>query len=929
MSTTVLATKLFAPSRRDRLVVRSRLSEELDRSLADDRRLTLVSAPAGFGKTTLVSEWIDSLAEHQVNTAWLSLDSGDNDLSRLLTHLVVALNRCGLDIDPEQMAPLAAGDSAAFLTNLVNEVVAAGAAQPGERWLVVLDDYHVIESPAVHEAISFLLDNLPRQLHLALVTRSDPPLQLARLRSRGQLIELRAADLRFTPAEAREFLNHVMGLELTVAEVEALEERTEGWIAGLQLAALSLRNTPTRDETANFIAAFTGSNRFVIDYLLDEVLARLSPEALDFLLHTSILERLTGPLCDAVIVGADSASTLIELERNNVFVVALDTERSWFRYHHLFADVLRARLLADQPEIVPSLHARASDWYAVHDLTSDAVHHALAGGDPARAANLIEQAIPRTRRARQDATLLTWIRSLPETVVRRSPVLCNLSAWSMMLAGDLVAMEARLDDAEAALAAGRDDPALAATWADTEDLRSAPAAVFVYRAALAQAHGDVTGTIGHARHALTLAAPDDHFVRGAAGGLLGLASWAAGDVHLALSTFTNAVQSLHDAGNLVDELDTSVILGDMWMTAGRPGEARRVYEQALSAAARGTPHVRVTADLHVGLADLDLQRNNIAGAEGHLDRAKVLGERGSITEHRFGWYVTAAKVRAAAGDHATAVHLLDEAEALYRPGAYPDIRPIPAVRARVHIGAGDLEAAQRWARDHEASLTSELAFLTEYEHLTLVRLHLVEHRLTPNSDTVRGRAAPIEDVLQSVRDLAAAAESKREGSALEIGVLHALTLQLMGDRDAAVEELDRALVTAPEPDHYVRLFLDEGAPMLDLLRDAADPRREGLEAARPHAVRLLDAARGAGDSDASSDAAHTTAGGSDALVDSLSERELEVLRLLDSDLTGPEIARQMYVSLNTLRTHTKRIYTKLDVTNRSAAVRRGRELGLF
>jgi LuxR family maltose regulon positive regulatory protein len=931
VSTTVLATKLFAPGRRERLVARSRLVEELDRSLADDHRLTLVSAPAGFGKTTLVSDWIDSLARRgtHTGTAWLSLDSGDNDLSRLLHHLAAALNRCGLDVDLAGMESRASLDGAAILTGLVNEIVRAGEQAPERHWLVVLDDYHVIEAAAVHEALDFLLDNLPRQLHLALATRSDPPLPLARLRSRGQLVELRAADLRFTSVEAREFLNHVMGLDLTVGDVEALEERTEGWIAGLQLAALSLR-TRTRDETAGFIDAFTGSNRFVIDYLVDEVLDRLSPEAHSFLLRTSVLDRLTGALCDTVTGGSDSASTLERLDRDNVFVVALDAERSWYRYHHLFADVLQARLLAEHPEVVPSLHATASDWYAAHDLVPDAVRHALAGGHHDRAAYLIEQALPRMRRGRQDTTLLSWIRALPEGVVRRSPVLSIVSGWSMMMAGDLAAMEARLDDAEAALAAGGEDDALARTWADTEDLRTAPATVHVYRAALAQARGDVAGTLDHARHALDLAGPEDHFVRGAAGGFLGLAAWAAGDVDQALSTFSQAVRSLHAAGNLVDELDTTVVLADMWMTAGRPRQARRIYEQALVAATRhGEPYPRATADIHVGLAELDRERNDLTGARAHLDVAKVLGERASITENRHKWYVVAAQVRAATGDHAAAIELLDQAQALYRPGFYPDISPIPAMRARVHIAAGDLDQARGWARDQHVDLGDEATYLHEYEQLTLVRFHLAtRHRASSAQDSQEAEAVPLDDVVEALRRLYADAVATRGGTLLEIGMLQALTLHAAGDRDEAVAELHRTLLRAPEPEDYVRLFLDEGAPMLALLHDAAGNHREP-DVAGQHVRRLLDAAHRGAEPETTSGTKDTPAAGGGSLANPLSDRELEVLRLLDSDLTGPEIARQLYVSLNTLRTHTKRIFTKLDVRNRSAAVRRGHNLGLL
>jgi LuxR family maltose regulon positive regulatory protein len=646
----------------------------LDSALNRGHRLTLVSAPAGFGKTTLLSDW----ATRQERVGWLSLDEGDNALPRFLAHLWATLSGIGLAMDPAALEAVAVAPTSATLTAVVNELVRAGRQQPDSHWLLVLDDYHVIEAPEVHEAMTFLLDHVPDHLHLLVATRADPPLPLSRLRSRGQLTDVRAADLRFGPAEAREFLNEVMGLHLTEGDVQALEGRTEGWIAGLQLAALSLRDVSDRGDVVEFIGAFTGSNRFVIDYPVDEVLARQGAQVRDFLLRTAVLDRLTGSLCDAVTGGTHGGQVLENLDRGNVFVVPLDAERSWYRYHQLFGDVLRARLLAEHPEQVPTLHQAASAWYAAHHLVADAVRHALAAGDYDRAAYLMEEALPELRRTRQDSLLLGWMRSLPESVVRRSPVLNIVSGWSLMMAGDLDGMERRLDDAEAALAAGAHDQALAATWADTEDLRTAPATLWVYRAALAQARGDVPATVRHARRALDLAGTDDHFVRGAAAGFLGLAAWAAGDVEEALSTFSAAVRSLHAAGNLIDELDSTVVLGDMWITAGRPHRARRLYEKALAIATRhGEPYPRATADLHVGLAELDRELGDLVSAQAHLETARVLGERGSITENRHRWYVATAQVRAATGDHAAARQLLDQAEALYRPGFYPDPAPSP------------------------------------------------------------------------------------------------------------------------------------------------------------------------------------------------------------------------------------------------------------
>ena len=936
-SSPVLATKLFVPARRSQLVARPRVAERLDSTLDAGHRLTLVSAPAGFGKTTLLSDWLTDLDQRQEDTrvGWLSLDDGDNDLTRFVAHLVAALQSAELDVDAAVLESLSAASAAAALTPLVNDLARAGQQEPGTQWIVVLDDYHVIGASEVHEAVTFLLDHLPDHLHLVMATRSDPPLPLARLRSRGQLTELRAADLRFTPAEAREFLNQVMGLELTAADVGALEDRTEGWIAGLQLAALSLRGIADREEVADFIQAFTGSNRFVIDYLADEVLTRQPPQVRDFLLRTAILDRLHGPLCDAVTGGTEGTRTLADLERGNLFVVPLDTERSWYRYHHLFADVLHARLLAEHPEQVPDLHERASGWFAARGLVADAVRHALAAEDFDRAAYLIEEALPQIRPTRQDGLLLTWVRSLPEPLVRRSPVLCILSSWSLLMAGDLDAVESRLDDAEAALAAGARDPDLAATWADTEDLRTAPATVSVYRASLAQARGDIAGTVRHARHVLDLAGPEDHFLRGAGGGYLGLAVWASGNVAEALSTFSEAVRSLHAAGNFVDELDTTIPLADMWVASGRPGRARRLFEQALqTAVAGGPPYPRATADLHVGLAELDRELDDLPSADAHLETARVLAERASITENRHRWYVVMAQVCAARGDNDTATRLLDQAETLYRHGFYPDVRPIAALKARVQIAGGDLSSAEAWAEDRAVSADDEPDYLREYEHLTLARLRLAQHRAdqmwsepvedpSTGSGRIRGvdggaHAAAVTAVLGLLDRLhAAAEEAGRGGSVLEIRVLQALAHQARGDLPEALAALRRSFDT-PEPDSHVRLYLDEGAPMQALLHHAARAPDPVVQA---HAQRLLEHATAS--VEATAEPQQTGDGGP------LSHRELEVLRLLDSELTGPEIARELYVTLNTLRTHTKRIFTKLDVTTRTAAVRRGHERGLL
>ncbi len=939
----MLATKLFAPALRSQAVARKRLRERLDTTLDPGQRLTLVSAPAGFGKTTVLSDWVAHLAgrDLHVRAAWLSLDEADNDLVRLLSHLVAALAGAGVDLEPAAVLEHLPGNPTAAMSSMINAVADAGEHSPGTRWVLVLDDYHLITASEAHKATAFLLDHLPDQLRLMMATRADPPVALSRLRSRGQLVEVRGEDLRFTPGEAQQFLNEAMRLGLDSADVAALEGRTEGWIAGLQLAALSLRAIPTRLEVTDFIEAFTGSNRFVLDYLADEVLSRQPDRVRDFLLRTSVLDRLTGSLCEAVTRHPGGAAMLADLERANLFLVPLDSERSWYRYHHLFADVLHARLLTEDPDLVPQLHRWASDWYAERSLTVDAVRHALVAEDFTRAAFLMEETLAEVRRARQDSLLLSWARALPRSVVRRSPVLSIAAGWALMMTGDLDGLESCLDDADAALEAGARDEDLAATWAETEDLRTAPATILVYRASLAQARGDVAATVRHAQGALVLAGREDHFVRGGAGGYLGLAAWAAGDVAEALATFTEAMRSLHAAGNLVDELDATVNLGDMWVAAGRPSRARGLYEQALqNATGSGEPFPRATADLHVGLAELDRELDDLTSAEAHLETARVLAERGSITENRHRWPMAMAQVRAARGDAEEASRLMEQAGSLYRHGFYPDVRPIAAMQARLQIATGDLQTAAIWARERGPGVDDDPDFLHEYEHLTLVRLLLAQFRASRSSDrnaTVPALAGALK-LLDRLHDAADAAQ--RDGSLLEIRVLQTLAHHAVGEIDAALTGLSQALRSAPEPKSHVRLYLDEGAPMLDLLRDAAksqvgveqlsdqDHVEEQVDEENQQEVLQVWARRmlrrtGAGPEE------RALQESADPLADPLSQREVEVLRLLDSELSGPQIADQLYVSLNTLRTHTKRIFTKLDVKSRAAAVRTAHHRGLI
>ncbi|WP_219816642.1 LuxR C-terminal-related transcriptional regulator [Arthrobacter sp. ZGTC131] len=726
------------------------------------------------------------------------------------------------------------------------------------------------------------------------------------------MTELRAADLRFSAQEAGAFLNECMGLSLSAEHISALEARTEGWAAGLQLAALSLRG---HADVPGFIDAFTGSNRFILDYLVEEVLQRQPDHVRSFLMRTAILDRLSGPLCDAVTAQGGSSAVLNHLERANLFVVPLDDRRQWYRYHHLFAEVLRARASHEEPELQKPLHRRASEWYQHHDLLEDALKHALAARDVERAGALLEAVLPAIRRSRHDATLRGWLSALPDHIVRGNPVLSVFYAWLMLTSGDLDAVEERLQDAERGLAeASRDGERTrnlpGGLKAESEEFRALPVTIAVYRAALAQAAGDVTGTAAHARRALELCGPGDHLSRAAAAGFLGLAAWARGDLDTAVPTFAEVAPNLHGAGNIADELASTMVLADMWMARGSLTEARRLLEQALTAAdsagiASGPP----TADLHVGISALYCESGAPAAARAHLESGITLGEAASLPENLYRRFVVMARLQYLSGDPGRALELLEEAERRYLRGFFPDVRPIPAMKARIWIGQGALREASDWARARRLSAGDELTYLREFEHLTLARLLIAEQEADPN-----GSLGGAFDLLE--RLLQAAQASGRGGSVNEILVLKAKAYQVQGRVGLALEALEQALIRT-EAEGHVRLFLDEGAPMIALLHKAA------AERICPSFVSHLLHAANTGET------VPATPRGTDGMPVQLSERELQVLRLLDSSLSGPEVARQLFVSLNTLRTHTRHIFEKLQVNSRAEAVRRAREHGVL
>ena len=782
MDASFIATKMFVPPTRPDLVARPRLHERLARSAHS--RLTLISGPAGFGKTTLIAGWLADAIQKGGSVAWLSLDASDDDPERFWRYVVTALHAAlpggvANAVELLEAAPMATERVVAVL---VNELAAA----PADVWLV-LDDYHTLRSRAVHDGVAFLLDHVSTRVHLVSSTRADPELPLARWRVRNELVEIRAADLRFTLEESFTFLNGVSGLNLTVTDVDALAQRTEGWVAALQLAALSLKG---RDEPSDFIARFAGNDKYVVEYLVDEVLAHLDDDVREFLLCSAVLDRLTGPLCDAVTGRVDGQSVLERLERDNLFLLPLDDQREWYRYHHLFVDVLRFRLQQDRGEAVPLLHQRASRWYEEHGEVEDSVRHALDAQDFTRATHLMEAALPAIRRNRQDAVLMGWLRALPGEAVQRSPVLSVFYGWMLMMTGDLDAVEARLDDATSVLVAAPDE--VRAHWAETDELRSLPATIAVYRASLAQARGHMGETAVHAQHALSLAGPDDHLARGAATGFLGLASWASGDVAVAVRTFADAVDSLRAAGNMADALSSTVVLADMWLAAGRLGVARRLYQEAMrTAEAQGALFAQTSALLHVGQSEIDLEAGDLTRARSHLDTALVLDDHLSLTAGHYRWFLAMGRVAEAEGDFEAAVELLAQAQRLYRPGFFVDVRPIAAVLARVRIREGQLQRAEDWASARDWSTTDAEDYLVEFDHLTYVRFLLAKHQTHASS-------ACLDDAAQLLSRLLKPATSVgRWGSVVEIHMLTALVRDARDHHTDALDSLGRRLRDGP------------------------------------------------------------------------------------------------------------------------------------
>ena len=895
----LLETKLYLPQWTADRVSRPRLIDRIH----PKRKLTLVSAPAGFGKTTLLSEWISALPKRSV--AWVSLDRSDNTPASFWTYVIAALQSIQPNLGKRALSLVQSSQppgTEALLMTLLNEltVIKADIA-------LVLDDYHAIETQAIHDGMGFFLSHLPPQVHLIIASRADPPLSLARLRSHGDLTELRVSDLRFTPDEAAAFLNQGMGLEISADDVAALEQRTEGWIAGLQLAALSLQG---REDVSEFVAAFSGDDRYIVDYLLEEVLQRQPDRIRHFLLQTALLDRLSGSLCDAVTSQNNGQSMLETLERDNLFIIPLDNKRQWYRYHHLFADVLQAHALKECPEQMPALHGQASKWYEQNELFSDAIRHALAAKDFEHAAGLIEQVWPAMRNRQQDATVLGWLKVLPDLLIRVRPVLSVAYAIALLNTGKIDAVEDRLQDAEHALAAVEDSEV-------EQHYRSLPATIANARAFHAQALGDFARAIAHAEQALALLPSEEDNERGVTAAFLGLAYWTSGDVAAAYQSFAEGLKRFQKLGNGEIAICATSVLAQMGLAQGWMRVAIAACHQALQLAEQQPePILQGTADLYLVLSELYYEQGHLDTAHQLLQTGEELRKQGSTSGFDYFIWLVKAQLTAAEGNLDKALEQLQEAAQLYRRSPLPNIRPIEALRVRWWLQQGRLAVALRWLEEISLSVDDEPDYLREYEHLTLARILIAQYR----RDSTNGVIAPVISLLS--RLLSAAEAKNHTGSVIKILVVLALANEAQGELSAALSSLERAL-TLGEPEGHVRIFAECGPPMARLLQEAMT-----LGITPAYTQQLLTALKTWGEKP-KVPSHFPLSPTPQPLIEPLSQRELDVLRLLNTELSGPEIAGELVVALSTVRTHTKRIYSKLNVTNRRAAVKQATELDLI
>jgi len=899
----LLQTKLYIPPLRPKLVSRPRLLERLKTGL--QLKLTLVAAPAGYGKTTLLSEGIGS---SQIPVAWLSLDKDDNDLTRFWLYVISALQTVNADIGKSAMGLLQSPQAApieSVITTIINEI-----SEIDKDFAFVLDDYHMIEAQSVHDSLHFFLNHLPLQVHLVIASRSDPPMPLAYLRAQNQLMELRATDLRFIPEETTSFLNDVMSLGLHVEDVASLESLTEGWIASLQLAALSMQG---RKDISTFIAEFSGSSRYIMDYLIEEVLHRQETDTQSFLLETAILDRFTASLCDAVTGRNDSQAKLAHLEATNLFLMPLDDERRWYRYHHLFGDLLLNQLLQSQQGRMAELHLKASQWFEQEGLTEEAISHALAAKDFERAANLIEAVALAMVTRSHCPTVLSWLEKLPSTLITNRPWLCFCGALANQLAGHPDAVEPLLQSAESAMSkVEKNQPTK--SFPDHARIRGYVITIRITRSLF---EGDTQSAVELCHEALKYLPEDDQIARSSVLGNLGLTYLTIGDLPTASRYLEEASNLGQAGGHLYVALFAMSYLADIHRVQGHLYLAADKFREVIRLGSRwgGAEPLPVTGNAYVGLSQILYEWNDINGAIHQASIGTKLAERGGIIRTLVIGYLLLAWQSQAWGNTKAMTEALQQAEEIPAKSisAYTLVHST-AWKARLSLAQGDLNAANRWAASQESKLNLQDTpdFLSELPYLILVRLRIAQ-------DQVDEIPCLLEHLLQR------AEAEKRIGSVIEILTLQSIAFQAQDKVDQALAALERALYLA-EPEGYMRTFIDEGEPMVTLLRLAAS-----RDIAKKYVKKLLASFQRSTPSVEFKPKVLSADGtvASSSLVEPLSERELEVLRLIVDGMSNREIAEKLVIGEGTVKTHINNIYSKLDVKSRTQAIAQARYLKLF
>jgi LuxR family maltose regulon positive regulatory protein len=898
------------------------LLEKLDSAL--QQRLTLVCAPAGYGKTTLLSQWVE---RRKGPTGWVSLDRSDNDPAQFLRYFFAAIQR--IDARAEAPAPKMLPAPGAFSGPSVWMPLVNQIATSEEQFIVILDDYQEVQERVVHEALDYFIERMPENMHLILATRADPPLSLPRLRARGHLSELRLSDLRFSAEETANFLNNIMNLGLAVRDIAALETRTEGWIASLQMAALSLQmHSPDFAARSEYIQAFTGSHRFILDYLVEEVLEHHPPELQDFLLKTSILDRMSGKLCDAIIIESERAqppgkspaagipagssqSVLEHLESANLFIVPLDDERRWYRYHRLFSDLLRKRLWQTFPELVPVLHSRASNWYEQQGFAGEAIQHALAAKSYERAAALIEANVETTLMRSEVKTLLNWMERLPEEYERKRSRLSFFHTLALLMGGQsLELIERRLQS-------------IANIQGAAEGASATTGNMAALRAYLRLFQADYQLAARLSQQALENLPESDFFLRSISAWILSMTRLASGDLQDGKQALDKVIRTSQESGNPLIAVAALSHQARFQMRQGRLQLAHETLMQALQLATDPQgQRLPIASEALIGLGDLEREWNHLEKAEDYLTESIELARQWNELSS-FDAYFPLMRLRLAQGDPQGAGEAIETAWQMAHRSDFSQIDDALAdfQQAYYYIMRGDATEAKRWAENRRLapSITSEQQFPVE-ERQDYIETHMrkYEQLVLARALMLLGQNNEALELLQALLELAR--QLARTDLAIEIHILRALAFQQAGEDDRAIEALAEALSLA-EPGGYVRIFLDEGEPMTRLLRQAAS---QGLVPA--YATRLLGESGRAVPSPAE---AALAASPVQTLIEPLSERELEVLRLLATGLSNPEIASELYIAVSTIRTHCKSIYGKLGVHGRWEAAQRAQELGLI